>query len=124
MGLNLAEGEDSKKVLLVNGSKCPLPTKRGAQRQSRQRASSQRPPSQHGVFGNLVESIDIRIGQHIIMAKLYNLQVDKLLVGEACEDDDDTREAKGGRGEIWGLLDETKEAVEALDELRDEATKS
>ena len=58
------------------------------------------------------------------MAKLYNRQVDKLQEREACEDDDDTKEAKGGLGEIRGLLDEANEGAEALDEFRDEVTKS
>ena len=77
-----------------------------------------------GVFGNLVESIDIRIGQHAIMAKLYNGQVDKLQEREACEDDDDTKEAKGGRWEVRGYWTRRTEVVEALDDFHDEVTKS
>ena len=120
VSLNLAEGEYSKKVLLVHGSECPLPTKQGPNVNHASVPRHNVLLLSTGVFGNLVESIDIRIGQHAIMAKLYNRQVDKLQEREACEDDDDTKEAGGVRGEIRGLLDE---AVEALDDFHDEVTK-
>ena len=127
-GLYLAEGGDSKKVLLATARHVLFPPNEGPNvNYARTNISAPRHNAlllDTKAFDNLIKSIKIRIAEHAIMAELYNRQIEKLQEREAGEneDEDDVQEAKEERKKTQ-KLDEANEAMDALHKFHDEVTK-
>jgi hypothetical protein len=126
-GLYLAEGGDSKKVLLVTARHVLFPPNEGPNVNYARTNTSAQPRNLlllgTKAFENLVESIKIRIGRHGIMVERYNRQIEKLQAREAGEDQDDIEEATGELKKTQRLLDEANEAMEALEKFHNEVKK-
>ncbi|KAI1788973.1 hypothetical protein LXA43DRAFT_1096856, partial [Ganoderma leucocontextum] len=126
-GLYLAEGHDSKKVLLVTARHVLFPPNEGPNVSYARKNTSA--PRRNvlllgtKVFDNLVKSIRIRIGRYGIMVERYTRQIQKLQAREADEDEDDTEETRGELKKTRRLLDEANEAIEALEKFHDEVQK-
>ena len=132
-GLYLAEGGDSKKVLLVTARHVLFPPNEGLNVNYPGTKTSVRRRDVlllgTKAFDKLVNSIKIRIGDLGIMAEHYNRLILELQEREADEDEDedededDVEEAAEERKQNQHLLDEANEAMEALDKFHDEVTK-
>ncbi|KAF8970664.1 hypothetical protein BDZ97DRAFT_55681 [Flammula alnicola] len=135
-GLYLAEGGDSKKVLLVTARHVLFPPNEGPNLDYTRTNTSTRRRNilllGTEAFDNLAKSIKIKIGRHGVMAEHYSRQIEELQeqieklkereAGED-EDEDDVEEATGELEKIQRLLDEANKAMEALDKFHDEVRK-
>ncbi|KAF9509974.1 hypothetical protein BS47DRAFT_1410215 [Hydnum rufescens UP504] len=117
-GFYLAEGGNSKKVLLVTARHVLFPQNEGpnidyawtntsAPRRNVLLLGTQ-------AFNNLIESIKIKTRGHGLMAVHYNQEIEELQKREAGKDEDDAKKATMDRKQIEWLLDEANEAMEAL----------
>jgi hypothetical protein len=121
-GLYLAEGDDSK-VLLVTARHVHFPPNEGPNVDyARTDTSAPRCNVLLGTkaFDNLIKSIKIRIRRYGIMVEFYNRQIEELQVREVDEEEDDVGEATGELKKTQMLLDEAIEAIEALEKFHDE----
>jgi hypothetical protein len=125
-GLYLAEGGDSKKILLVTARHVLFPnegpnvnytcTKTGAPCRKVLHLGTK-------AFDNLVRSIRVRVADLAANAEIYNRRIEKLREREAGEDKGDAEEATRQRKKIQELLDDANEAMEELFKFHDEVTK-
>jgi hypothetical protein len=127
-GLYLAEGGNNEKILLVTARHVLFPPNNGPNVDYTHTNSTSAPRRNvlllgTRAFDNIVKSIKLRIGRHGIMAERYERQIKKLQVREAVEDDDDAKEARKELKKTQVLLDEAKEAMEALESFHDQVKK-
>jgi hypothetical protein len=126
-GLYLAEGGDSKKILLVTARHILFPpnegpnvnytcTKTGAPRRKVLHLGTK-------AFDNLVRSIRVRVADLAANAEIYNRRIEKLREWEVGEDKSEAEEATRQRKKIRELLDEANEAMEELFKFHDEVAK-
>ena len=126
-GLYLAEGGNSKKILLVTARHVLFPPNEGPNVNYTRRNTSA--PRRNVLllgtktFDNLIKSIKSTIGQHRTKAVYYNKRIDELQKREAAEDEGDVEEATKMRKKIQRLSDKGNKAVEALDKFHDEVMK-
>jgi hypothetical protein len=125
-GIYLAEGGDSKKVLLVTARHVLFPPDEPNVDYPGTNASGPR----HNVlllgtkaFDNFLKSIKIRIGQHAIMAEIRERQIENLQVSVAGEDKEDVEKATKHLEKVKRLLDDAMEAIDALEEFYNESKK-
>ena len=126
-GIYLAEGGDSKKVLLVTARHVLFPPNDGPNIDySRTNTSA---PRRNVLllgtkaFDNFLDSIKIRIGRHGIMVERHERQIEKLQAKVAGEDKEDVEKATKQLEKAQRLLDDAREAIQALEEFYDESKK-
>jgi hypothetical protein len=126
-GLYLAEGGDSKKVLLVTARHVLFSNREPNVNYAHTNISAPRRRVLllgTRAFENLVKCIKVRIGQHIIMVEHYNGEIEGLQARLAGEVDDEVEEATGQLKKAQSLLDGVNEAIEALQNFHDKVKES
>jgi len=126
-GLYLAEGGDSKKVLLVTACHIFFPPNKGPNVNYAHRNTG---TPRHNVlllgtkaFDNFVKSIKSTIRQHGVDTKYYNKQVEELQEREVGEDERDNEEAMKEQKRTRELLEDANETAVALDKFHDKVVK-
>ncbi|KAL4064974.1 hypothetical protein V8B97DRAFT_2072215 [Scleroderma yunnanense] len=116
-GLYLAEGDDSKKVLLVTVRHVLFPSNEANVNYAHTNTSAPRRNVLFlgtKAFDNLIKSIQSRIEEHCWMTERYKRQIKKLQEREAGEDKHDVEEAMKEQKKIRGSLNEAIEVIEPL----------
>lgn len=126
-GIYLAEGGDSKKVLLVTARHVLFPpdepnvnypyTSAGAPRRNVLLLGTK-------AFKDFLDSIKIRIGRHGIMVELYERQIEKLQARVAGENNEDVQKATKQTEKALRSLDDAMEAIQALEKFYNESRKT
>ncbi|KAG8952880.1 hypothetical protein FRC04_003329 [Tulasnella sp. 424] len=126
-GLYLAEGGDSKKVLLVTARHVLFPPNEGPNVGYAHTDTSARRRKVlllgTKAFENLVGSIKIRIGGLAIGVELYEREITMLRERLAGEGEDDVEEATRELKMTQSLLDKANKAIETLEKFHDEVKK-
>ena len=126
-GIYLAEGGDSKKVLLVTARHVLFPPNDGPNvGYARTNISA---PRRNVLllgtkaFDNFLDSIKIKIGQRGIMVEHHERQIEKLRATKAGEDEEDVEKARKQLKKAQWLLDDAREAIKALEKFHGEVKK-
>ncbi|KAI0247212.1 hypothetical protein BJV78DRAFT_953540 [Lactifluus subvellereus] len=126
-GIYLAEGGDSKKVLLVTARHVLFPPDNGPHVNYAHTNTSA--PRRNVLllgtkaFNNFLDSIKIRIGEHAIMVELHERQIENLQARVAGADKEDVEKARKQLEKARKLLDDAGEAMQALKKFYDESKK-
>ncbi|KIM75663.1 hypothetical protein PILCRDRAFT_92001 [Piloderma croceum F 1598] len=123
----LTKGRKSKKVLLVTARHVLFPPNdRPNINYAHTNTSAPRRNVLLGTkaFNNFLDSIKIRIGQHSIMVECHERQIEKLQVRVAGEDKEDIEKATKQLEKAQQLLDDAREAIQALEEFYNASKKN
>ena len=126
-GIYLAEGGDSKKVLLVTARHVLFPPNYGLN-VDYARTDTSAPRRDVLLLGtkaydNLLKSIEIKAEGHGNLVKRYGRKIENLRARVAGEDEVDVKEATWLLEKSQSLLDESREAIKALEKFHGEVKK-